>query len=51
MVTEEWPSISWTIFGCTPFVRSSVAHVCLRSWNLVLWGDRPSSAGASRIGW
>ena len=37
MVMDECPSISGTIFGCTPFVRSSVAHVCLRSWNLVPW--------------
>ena|SRR5829696_4874648 len=41
MVMDECPSISWTIFGCTSFVRRSVAHVCLRSWNLVLWG-RPA---------
>ena len=32
---EEWPKSSWTIFGCTPFVRSNVAQVFRRSWNLV----------------
>jgi hypothetical protein len=26
----ECPSISETIFGCTPLVRRSIAHVCLR---------------------
>ena len=31
----ECPSISETIFGCTPLVNSSVAQVCLRSWNLM----------------
>ena len=29
---EECPSLSLTIFGCTSFVRRSVAQVCLRSW-------------------
>src|SRR5215216_6858844 len=33
---DECPSISWTILGCTPLLRSKVAHVCLRSWNLLL---------------
>src|SRR4028118_1658336 len=32
MAMLECPSISETIFGCTPLVRSSVAQVCLRSW-------------------
>ena len=38
MVTliEEWPNRSWAILGCTPFLRSITAWVCLRSWNLVV---------------
>ena len=33
------PSSSWTNLGCVPWVRSSVAQVCLRSWNR-MWGSR-----------
>jgi hypothetical protein len=29
------PSISCTILGCVPLDSRSVAHVCLRSWNLI----------------
>jgi hypothetical protein len=29
------PSISCTILGCVPLDSSSVAQVCLRSWNLI----------------
>src|SRR5215213_10664150 len=39
MDIDECPSISWTILGCTPLVRSRVAQVCLRSWNLVSSGS------------
>src|SRR5918912_1200298 len=35
-----WPRSSWTNFGWTFFDRSSVAHVCLRSWKR-MWG-RPA---------
>src|SRR4051812_10991585 len=32
MVMEAWPSISETTFALTPSLKSSVAHVCRRSW-------------------
>ncbi len=32
IVMLEWPSISETIFEFTLRERSSVAHLCLRSW-------------------
>jgi hypothetical protein len=35
MAMLECPSISETILGCPPFASSSVAQVCLRSWNLM----------------
>ena len=35
MAMEECPSISETIFGFTLRVRSSVAHVCRRSWKRI----------------
>ena len=36
MDTVAWPSISWTIFGCTFFESNSVAHVCRRSWKRIV---------------
>jgi hypothetical protein len=30
-----WPKSSWTNFGCLSAMRSIVAQVCLRSWNLM----------------
>jgi hypothetical protein len=44
MAIDEYPSISETILGWTPFVKGSVAQVCLRSWNCLstvshlVWG-------------
>ena len=35
MAMVAWPSISETILGLTFLVRSSVAHVWRRSWNLI----------------
>src|SRR5215218_7176681 len=39
------PSISCTIFGCVPLDRRSVAHVCLRSWNLMRGKSARSRSG------
>src|SRR5215204_500741 len=35
MFMLAWPRSSWTYFGCLPAMRSIVAQVCLRSWNLM----------------
>jgi len=32
MLVLACPKSSWTYFGWTPWLKSSVAQVCLRSW-------------------
>src|SRR5215217_138951 len=47
----EYPSISLTILGCTPFVSSKVAQVCLRSWNLMSGSPALSRSGFQCLSW
>src|SRR5215208_8428872 len=35
MFMLAWPKSSWTYFGCLPAMRSIVAQVWRRSWNLM----------------
>src|SRR5829696_5152335 len=48
---DECPSISLTIFGCTPLVRSRVAQVSLRSWNLMSGSPDLCRSGFQCLSW